>query len=74
MPSEKLPPLKAKEPGQGGRKHTLAHFDFNESGQYGIRLECHKLGCNCGGFYSFEELKEMAAGADDLKQERKDAA
>jgi hypothetical protein len=53
-------PIKAKQAGRGGFKHTLAHLALSEgTGQAGIRLACGKAGCGCEAFYALEELHQL---------------
>jgi hypothetical protein len=55
-----LQPIKAKQAGRGGFKHTLAHLALSEgTGRAGIRLACGKAGCGCEAFYSIEELIKL---------------
>jgi hypothetical protein len=49
-------PVKATEPGRGGRKHTLALVRLNDAGKPEIHLQCDKSGCGCSGWYALEDL------------------
>ncbi|MBA3829893.1 MAG: hypothetical protein H0X33_13215 [Taibaiella sp.] len=68
MRSEKLPPLKAKEAGRSGHKHTLASFPVDESGEPLVRLLCVKPGCGCSGTYSIQELLEHLGYFKELEK------
>jgi hypothetical protein len=56
MDTNQTLPVKATEPGRGGRKHTLALGRFNSEGKPEIHLQCDKSGCGCSGWYALDDL------------------
>ena len=54
--NQTLPPIKAKQPGRGGRKHTLGSRRLNSNGEVEIYILCSNSRCGCAGWYTMQEL------------------
>jgi hypothetical protein len=75
-------PIKAKQVGKGGRKHTLAPLSIGADGQPLFHFMCIKSGCGCNGYYTLGELieaveqfkKEVETGGIEKEDGRQEAA
>jgi hypothetical protein len=74
MDTSRTLPIKATEPGRGGRKHTLALVRLGENGKPEVHLQCDKSGCGCSGWYALEDLLAGFEHFIEVEEKGKEAA